>query len=301
MPVESGNLINDLNELQPNENDRAGEGSDHLRLIKKVLKNQFPNFRSTASGGESITYSDEILNFLATHLTADELNLIIKQTSLNYYPNNLTERIKILTYDDSGFIKPSEPLPPLGSIEMYALESLDSIYGPGQNFLVPCDGRPITGSVYANQVLGGGEQFAPDMRGRFPRMYNPENGSLDTPQTEPIGTPEQDTTAVNGLKLSNPTEVNPPYNPKDLTHDHNAKNHTHTLNLPGANNERPQDLVNIYEPAWNYTGRRFSYTQQKLSKPDTFSYFDANHRHDLTGDIETRPYSYVAMFWIRIN
>lgn len=43
MPLESGTFINDLVITNPAAGDVKGEGDDHLRLIKKTLKNSFPN------------------------------------------------------------------------------------------------------------------------------------------------------------------------------------------------------------------------------------------------------------------
>jgi hypothetical protein len=43
MPLESANTITELNILNPVSGDVKGEGDDHLRLLKKVLKATFPN------------------------------------------------------------------------------------------------------------------------------------------------------------------------------------------------------------------------------------------------------------------
>lgn len=43
MPLESGDFISDLVETNPPGTDNVSQGDDHLRLIKHVLKTQFPN------------------------------------------------------------------------------------------------------------------------------------------------------------------------------------------------------------------------------------------------------------------
>ena len=43
MSLESGNYIKDLQPLNPPGTDPVSEGNDHLKLIKKVLKNSFPS------------------------------------------------------------------------------------------------------------------------------------------------------------------------------------------------------------------------------------------------------------------
>lgn len=46
MGLESGTLIKDLNQANPAPGDNKSEGDDHIRLIKKVLKGQFPNLEA---------------------------------------------------------------------------------------------------------------------------------------------------------------------------------------------------------------------------------------------------------------
>ena len=43
MTVESATYIDDLNAALPAAGDNLSEGDDHLRLIKDVLQNSFPN------------------------------------------------------------------------------------------------------------------------------------------------------------------------------------------------------------------------------------------------------------------
>tara|TARA_R110000823_G_scaffold111398_1_gene232316 strand:- start:219 stop:713 length:495 start_codon:yes stop_codon:yes gene_type:complete len=49
MTVESANFINQLSASNPASGDPISEGDSHLRLIKTVLKSQFPNLGATAA------------------------------------------------------------------------------------------------------------------------------------------------------------------------------------------------------------------------------------------------------------
>ena len=48
MPVESATYISQLNTAYPAAGDNISEGDDHVRLVKTVLKAQFPNLATTA-------------------------------------------------------------------------------------------------------------------------------------------------------------------------------------------------------------------------------------------------------------
>lgn len=48
MTVETASYISQLNTSNPAASDNISEGDDHLRLIKSVLKTQFPNLSTTA-------------------------------------------------------------------------------------------------------------------------------------------------------------------------------------------------------------------------------------------------------------
>lgn len=53
MGLESATYINDLNTSNPTGSDLRSEGDDHLRLIKKTLKNTFPNITTSLPISES--------------------------------------------------------------------------------------------------------------------------------------------------------------------------------------------------------------------------------------------------------
>lgn len=48
MGVESATFISQLNALNPTASDNISEGDDHIRMIKTVLKTQFPNLTAAA-------------------------------------------------------------------------------------------------------------------------------------------------------------------------------------------------------------------------------------------------------------
>jgi len=64
MPLESGTFISDLVSTNPAITDQVSQGDDHIRLIKKVLLNTFPNINA------ALTITDEQLNSLAADLAA---------------------------------------------------------------------------------------------------------------------------------------------------------------------------------------------------------------------------------------
>lgn len=55
MALETGNYIKDLDSANPANSDGKAEGDDHLRLIKKVLKNSFPGMAGPFGGVISLS------------------------------------------------------------------------------------------------------------------------------------------------------------------------------------------------------------------------------------------------------
>ena len=60
MGLETGNYIEDLNASNPFSTDIVSEGDDHLRLVKKILKKQFPSL-----GAQAVTVSASNINQLS--------------------------------------------------------------------------------------------------------------------------------------------------------------------------------------------------------------------------------------------
>lgn len=73
MALETGNYIKDLDSANPANSDGKAEGDDHLRLIKKVLKNTFPGMAGpfggivTLSSPRTLTSDDRFQVILATN------------------------------------------------------------------------------------------------------------------------------------------------------------------------------------------------------------------------------------------
>lgn len=53
MALETGTFINDLVSANPTSSDSAAQGDDHIRLIKTVLKNTFPNLTGAVTGTQA--------------------------------------------------------------------------------------------------------------------------------------------------------------------------------------------------------------------------------------------------------
>lgn len=78
MPLETASYIPDLNQSNPDSaTDYVSQGDDHLRLIKSVLKNTFPNFDS------QVTTTSDNLNKILDNIT-------ITGTTLNMHNNKIT-------------------------------------------------------------------------------------------------------------------------------------------------------------------------------------------------------------------
>lgn len=73
MALETGNYIKDLDSANPANSDGKAEGDDHLRLIKKVLKNSFPGLAGpfggiiTLSSPRTLVADDRLQVIMATN------------------------------------------------------------------------------------------------------------------------------------------------------------------------------------------------------------------------------------------
>jgi len=64
MALETGTYVSDLNLNNPTITDQIDQGDDHIRLIKKTIKNSFPN----VSGAVTLTHA--VINALPTDITS---------------------------------------------------------------------------------------------------------------------------------------------------------------------------------------------------------------------------------------
>ena len=70
MTVESASYISQLDPTYPTAGDPKSEGDNHLRLVKTVLKTQFPNF-----GTNAITATAAEVNYLVGVTSAVQTQL----------------------------------------------------------------------------------------------------------------------------------------------------------------------------------------------------------------------------------
>lgn len=76
MGLEAGNYISDLNVSNPAGTDQRAEGDDHIRLIKKTLKQSFPNVNGAVGA------ADEDLAAMASGAFAAGANWTLESSSL---------------------------------------------------------------------------------------------------------------------------------------------------------------------------------------------------------------------------
>lgn len=67
MTVESASYISQLNATYPTGADAKSEGDDHVRLLKNVLKTQFPNFGAAALAASNTQLDKLVTTFTVTN------------------------------------------------------------------------------------------------------------------------------------------------------------------------------------------------------------------------------------------
>ena len=74
MGLETGDFIDDLVITNPGSNDPKSEGDDHLRLIKKIIQQSFPNFNealiATAAQIDAIILGNQLTGMIAAFCAA---------------------------------------------------------------------------------------------------------------------------------------------------------------------------------------------------------------------------------------
>ena len=83
MPLETGSTINDLDQTWPLGSDKVLEGDNHLRLLKAVLKSQFPGINGNGFATPILATEMEI-NFLSgvTSSIQNQINAITANDAL---------------------------------------------------------------------------------------------------------------------------------------------------------------------------------------------------------------------------
>lgn len=149
MPLETASFISDLVETNPADFDPVSQGDDHLRLIKSVLKNTFPNIN-----GE-VTATDEQLNNAAA--VADGVTASVAE--LNTL-DGLTANTDDLNLFDGAASGGDTPIVPSGFIGMWS-GSASSI----PNGWVLCDGTNGTPDLRDRFIVGAGDSYNPGNTG----------------------------------------------------------------------------------------------------------------------------------------
>lgn len=144
MPIESATYISQLAESNPASADPAAQGDDHIRLIKQVLKNTFPNLSA------AVTANASTLNALAgLTATPTELDYMAGVTSpVQTQLDTLTSKDTSLDGDIAGLdgrvstLESSTAIPPTGAIMPFAGSSAPAGW-------LLCQGQAISRTTYA--------------------------------------------------------------------------------------------------------------------------------------------------------
>lgn len=152
MGLETGTFIDDLVDTNPPSNDLASQGDDHIRLLKTVLKNTFPNadkaFRFPRSDGDNndVSFDGSEQNML---YFADASGGALTVTLPTLSNDDAGWECSIIKADDSA--NPVFIAPPSGTIRSGSL-SLDYTRRgiPRSRTRVWWDG----GQWYADRVVG---------------------------------------------------------------------------------------------------------------------------------------------------
>lgn len=96
MALETGTYIDDLVEANPTSTDPVKQGDDHLRLIKKVLKNTFANITN------AVTVTHTELNRLGGVTSNVQNQLDDKLDASDYTANDILTKLKTVDGEGSG-------------------------------------------------------------------------------------------------------------------------------------------------------------------------------------------------------
>ena len=155
MPLETGDFISDLVITNPLGTDPKSQGDDHLRLLKKVIQQTFPDF-------------DRLVR-----LTAEQMNGLTGMVAA--FPVAVTAAEGWLVADGQTVLRATYP-------DLFAL--LGVVYGPGDgstDFVLP---------DYRGQFLRGldaGAGVDPDAAGRTDRGDGVTGDAVGTKQNDNVG------------------------------------------------------------------------------------------------------------------
>ena len=168
----SANFISELNENYPKREDLIKEGDDHLRLIKSVLKNSFPNVDS------QVTASSTNINRLTDAITATAAKNVTFQGSVKFTPG---ESVNFNTVSPVGLGTPASSTSPI-TLGYFKTELMKLIYPVGSIYITTAGSNPSvllgigTWEAYAEGRVLMGYGTGTDAHGDSLKVSNGETG-----------------------------------------------------------------------------------------------------------------------------
>lgn len=174
MPIEVANYVNQLVATNPTSNDPKAEGDDHLRLLKTVLTQTFPNV------GGAVTLTHTQINDLvaavaaAVTLTGDQTIAGVKTFSSSpVLPGNATTALQAVPKQQLDLVIPA------GAVLSFAMN-----YAPSG--WLKANGVAVSRTTYAALFAAIGTTYGagngsttfniPDLRGEFIRGFDDGKG-----------------------------------------------------------------------------------------------------------------------------
>lgn len=160
MPIETASYIADLNSGNPGATDGIVQGDDHLRLIKGVLKAQFPNFTSAAFTNTQAEVAAAVTGFgtisaywtLASGHLSTSNGVTSTHTQTGFTSYNFNAQAQSTSYDGVQYI---------GNVNRAANSAFNhAIYttsnGSNITFIMRGDGQAFADGSWS----GGGADYA---------------------------------------------------------------------------------------------------------------------------------------------
>jgi hypothetical protein len=149
-PAKIGNLI----DTNPTASDAVNRGDDHIRNIKKVIKDTFSGIASEGSDAVAVTAESAELNILdGATLTTDELNILtgatVTSSELNILDGATIDTDALNLLDDlksgAGINNIFDTIYPTGSIYMSTASTDPSVLFPNTTWAVFGEGKVLVG------------------------------------------------------------------------------------------------------------------------------------------------------------
>lgn len=168
----SANFISELNENYPKREDLIKEGDDHLRLIKSVLKNSFPNVDS------QVTASSSNINLLTDAVTATAAKNVTFKGGVKFTAG---ESVNFNTVSPVGLGTPATSTSPI-TLGYFKSELMKLIYPVGSIYITTAGANPSvllgigTWEAYAAGRVLMGYGTGTDSNGNSNTISNGETG-----------------------------------------------------------------------------------------------------------------------------